>query len=107
MTHASRVSIMPQLCHAESRARLSRSREGEPAFERAILTASVRATTREIKMSSTDQTHQAYPVHLSVDYPDRSLNRLTTAFRVLVAIPILLLLETVSAGPFTPAQSGE
>jgi hypothetical protein len=30
----------------------------------------------------------AYPVQFSVDYPDRPLNRLTTAFRIFVAIPI-------------------
>ena len=40
----------------------------------------------------------AYPVEFSVDYPDRPLNRLTTAFRLIVAIPILILLGTVSGG---------
>jgi Domain of unknown function (DUF4389) len=34
---------------------------------------------------------QPYPVQLSVDYPDRPLNRLTTAFRILTIIPIALL----------------
>jgi hypothetical protein len=29
-----------------------------------------------------------YPVQFSVDYPDRPLNRLTTAFRIFVIIPI-------------------
>ena len=38
----------------------------------------------------------AYPVQFSVDYPDRSLNRLTTAFRIIVAIPILIVLSTVN-----------
>ncbi len=37
-----------------------------------------------------------YPVQFSVDYPDRSLNRLTTAFRIFVAIPIMIVLGTVS-----------
>jgi hypothetical protein len=37
-----------------------------------------------------------YPVQFSIDYPDRPLNRVTTAFRILTAIPILLLLGTVS-----------
>jgi Domain of unknown function (DUF4389) len=32
-----------------------------------------------------------YPVRFSVDYPDRDLNRLTTAFRLIVAIPILIV----------------
>ena len=38
-----------------------------------------------------------YPVQFSVDYPDRPLNRLTTALRILVAIPILIVLGTVSS----------
>jgi hypothetical protein len=38
---------------------------------------------------------QAYPVQFSVEYPDRQLNRLTTAFRLIVAIPILILVGTV------------
>ena len=37
-----------------------------------------------------------YPVQFSVDYPDRPLNRLTTAFRIFVAIPILIVLSSVS-----------
>ena len=37
-----------------------------------------------------------YPVTLSVDYPDRRLNRLTTFFRIFVAIPILIVLGAVS-----------
>jgi hypothetical protein len=40
----------------------------------------------------------AYPVQFSVDYPDRPLNRLTTFFRLFVAIPILVVLGTVSGG---------
>ncbi len=34
---------------------------------------------------------RAYPVEFSVDYPARELNRLTTAFRLIVAIPILIV----------------
>ncbi len=37
-----------------------------------------------------------YPVQFSVDYPDRTLNRLTTFFRIFVAIPIVIVLEAVS-----------
>ncbi|HEX5899114.1 MAG TPA: DUF4389 domain-containing protein [Solirubrobacteraceae bacterium] len=37
-----------------------------------------------------------HPVALEIEYPDRPLNRLTTAFRPFVAIPILILLGTVS-----------
>jgi small-conductance mechanosensitive channel len=39
-----------------------------------------------------------YPVQFSVDYPDRDLNRLMTAFRVIVAIPIVIVLAAVSNG---------
>jgi hypothetical protein len=37
----------------------------------------------------------AYPVQFSVDYPDRDLNRLTTAFRIFMAIPIVIVLATL------------
>src|SRR5258708_5705198 len=39
-----------------------------------------------------------YPVQFSVDYPDRPLNRLTTFFRPIVAIPILIVLSGISGG---------
>ena len=38
----------------------------------------------------------AYPVQLEVDYPDRPLNRLTTALRIFTIIPIAIVLATVS-----------
>ena len=34
-----------------------------------------------------------YPVQFAVDYPDRDLNRLTTAFRIFTVIPIAIVLE--------------
>src|SRR5512133_4293855 len=36
-----------------------------------------------------------YPVKFSVAYPDRDLNRLTTAFRLIVAIPIVIVLGAI------------
>src|SRR5438094_9756622 len=36
-----------------------------------------------------------YPLQYSVDYPDRDLNRLTTAFRLIVAIPILIVAGSI------------
>jgi len=39
-----------------------------------------------------------YPVQFSVEYPDRNLNRLTTAFRIIVAIPILIVLGAIGGG---------
>jgi hypothetical protein len=37
-----------------------------------------------------------YPVQFSVDYPNRSLNRLSSFFRIFVVIPILIVLGAVS-----------
>jgi hypothetical protein len=37
-----------------------------------------------------------YPVAFHVDYPDRPLNRLTTFFRAIVAIPILVVLGLIA-----------
>jgi hypothetical protein len=48
----------------------------------------------------------AYPVQFSVHYPDRNLNRLTTGFRIILAIPILIVAAAVSGGArllFLPA----
>ncbi len=47
-----------------------------------------------------------YPVQFSVDYPDRPLDRLTTAFRIFVAIPIAIVLGTVSGGTWQGMSGG-
>ncbi len=39
-----------------------------------------------------------YPVQFSVEYPDRDLDRLMTAFRIIVAIPILIVLGAIGGG---------
>jgi hypothetical protein len=39
-----------------------------------------------------------YPVQFSVEYPDRNLDRATTAFRILVAIPVLIVLAAIEGG---------
>jgi len=39
-----------------------------------------------------------YPVQFSVDYPDRDLNRVTTAFRIFTIIPIAIVLGAVAGG---------
>ena len=43
-------------------------------------------------------TGNEYPLQYSVEYPDRDLNRLTTAFRIIAAIPILVLAATLEGG---------
>jgi Domain of unknown function (DUF4389) len=48
-------------------------------------------------MESSGQTtgDAAYPVQFSVEYPDRPLNRLTTVFRLIVAIPIFIVMAAL------------
>ncbi|MGZ4533201.1 MAG: hypothetical protein ACXVXP_12735, partial [Mycobacteriaceae bacterium] len=36
-----------------------------------------------------------HPVQLSVDYPDRDLNRVTTAFRIFTVIPIAIVAASI------------
>jgi uncharacterized protein DUF4389 len=49
-----------------------------------------------------------YPVQFSVDYPDRPLNRLTSAFRIFTIIPIAIVLSTVAGATYssTTARGG-
>jgi len=47
-----------------------------------------------------------YPVALAVDYPDRELDRLTTAFRLVVAIPILIVLGSVGGETMRSNEGG-
>jgi hypothetical protein len=48
--------------------------------------------------------NDAYPVQFAVDYPDRDLNRLTTALRIFTVIPIAIVLGAV--GGFNGSYSG-
>lgn len=47
-------------------------------------------------MSATET--MPYPVRLTIDYPDRPLDRVTTALRAFTALPILLLMCLLSWG---------
>ena len=53
------------------------------------------------------QMNTAYPLQLRVDYPERSLNRLTTAFRLFTVVPILFVLGAVSAWTLRGQHGGE
>jgi hypothetical protein len=44
-----------------------------------------------------------YPLTFAVDYPDRRLNRLTSAFRIFTIIPIAILAATIEGGSFEHA----
>jgi Domain of unknown function (DUF4389) len=48
----------------------------------------------------------AYPVRFSVEYPDRELDRLTSAFRLIVAIPILIVAGAIGGHEGTFAAGG-
>jgi hypothetical protein len=50
------------------------------------------------KASEASPNPPAYPVTLTIDYPDRALNRLTTFFRIFTVIPIAIVLALVNAG---------
>jgi hypothetical protein len=45
-----------------------------------------------------------YPLTFDVEYPDRELNRVTTGFRLILAIPLLILLGLFARGH--PASAG-
>jgi hypothetical protein len=51
-----------------------------------------------------------YPVRFAVDYPDRALNRLTTAFRIFTVIPIAIVAASIGGysggGGFEGGSSG-
>jgi uncharacterized protein DUF4389 len=51
-------------------------------------------------MEASQTTSEGYPVQFSVEYPDRNLNRLTTAFRIFTVIPIIIVAATLSSGGF-------
>jgi len=48
-------------------------------------------------ISSNPASPSNYPATLSIDYPDRPLNRLTTFFRILMVIPIAIILGLITS----------
>ena len=49
---------------------------------------------------------KAYPINLSIDYPDKKMNRITTFLRLLTAIPILIIFGLIAGGMFRVATGG-
>ncbi len=45
-----------------------------------------------------DLTRPAYPARLEIDYPEQGLNRVTTLFRLILAIPIVVVLGVLTGG---------
>ena len=58
-------------------------------------------------MTALTVTPASYPVQFAVDYPDRSLNRMTSAFRILAAMPVLAVLVVVSGSGFAWSRGGQ
>ena len=56
---------------------------------------------------STQEQEAGYPVQFAVEYPDRDLNRLTTAFRIFVAIPIFIVAAAVGGGNESTVEAGK
>jgi len=51
--------------------------------------------------SPTTASSPNYPATLAIDYPDRMLNRLTSFFRLIVAIPICVVIGLMTNGAFS------
>ena len=49
---------------------------------------------------------RGYPLTFSVDYPERPLNRLSTALRIFTIIPIAILAATLEGGSFGAGAGG-
>jgi Domain of unknown function (DUF4389) len=56
--------------------------------------------------SSTTSGDGEYPLTFAVDYPDRSLNRLTTAFRIFTILPIVILAAFLEGGSIATNSGG-
>jgi len=72
----------------------SREKHGDVTSQRDVSGATA-ASCSIIDMTTQEN---PYPVRFSVDYPDRPLDRATTAFRIFVTVPIFVVLATVSGG---------
>jgi uncharacterized RDD family membrane protein YckC len=53
-----------------------------------------------------EQITESYPVSFSVDYPDRALDRMTTALRIFTVIPIAIVLGSIGGGYDSYAGGG-
>jgi hypothetical protein len=51
-------------------------------------------------------TSSRYPIRFSVEYPDRELDRLGTFVRLIIAIPIMIVLASVSGGGRPSGEDG-
>ena len=59
-----------------------------------------------ISPSSTTSGGGDYPLTFAVDYPDRSLDRLSSAFRILTILPIAIVAAFLEGGSFASGSGG-
>jgi hypothetical protein len=52
------------------------------------------------------ETPAPYPIGLSIDFPDRPLDRLTTGFRIFTVIPVAIILGLVSGSGGSQSRAG-
>jgi hypothetical protein len=52
-------------------------------------------------MTTMNTAAAAYPIRLEIDYPDRPLDRVTSAFRLVMALPILVIVALLNWGRST------
>ncbi len=53
-----------------------------------------------------EQPENQYPIQFSVDYPDRPLSRMSSAFRLIAVIPVAIVLALVSGGSGVEEAAG-
>ena len=56
---------------------------------------------------SAEFTRPAYPARLEVDYPEQGLNRATTLFRLILAIPIVVVGAVLTGGGWSNTQQSD
>ena len=54
-----------------------------------------------------DDKSTGYPVSLSIEYPDRPLDKITTFFRLITVIPIAIIASLIGGGTFQWTVAGE
>ncbi len=54
-----------------------------------------------------DRSGAPYPARLDIDYPEEGLSRATTLFRIVLAIPIVVVISLLTSGANNTQQIGE
>jgi len=60
----------------------------------------VKIDNKRLRKHYHGRNYDRHPISLSIDCPDRKLDRLTSFFRFLTVIPILIVLSLVTSGGY-------